>query len=214
MKKSAAILGTASLALSGCFAPPEPIVLSDDLIEAARTCFVAQGMVLREGKSEGDAVSYTELAESMKYALAAAAQTEPFSTETVSAVLNGTSDIIDQVGQQDYAGAIADCDARFGTNEPVSLPEEDAQAVLSCLTLSAFLQGAAESQAAEFGDDGASVVALFERLEARMETDPDVLVLLIGSDGDEVMSSATQTAFSAGSPQEFINQCAARFPAE
>ena len=214
MKTYALALGALSLTLGGCLGAPEPVVLPDDDIAAARTCFVAQGLVLRDGRSESDPITFDEFASSMKYALVAAANTEPFSTEKVSEVFTGTDPVADEISGMDYEGAIATCDARFGIDTSVNLPDEDKDAVLSCLSLAAFMQGAAQSQVADFGADGNTVGPLFERLQARMTSDPDILVAMIGGDVEAMMMDATKSAFAEGAPREYIDACAARFPAE
>ena len=43
MKKTVLALATMAMTLGGCGGPAEPVVLPDDAIEAARTCFGAQG---------------------------------------------------------------------------------------------------------------------------------------------------------------------------
>lgn len=213
MKNTVFALGALSMTIGGCFGPGEPVVLPDDDIDAARTCFVAQGMVLRDGKAEGDAVTYAEFAESIKYALAAAAMVEPFSTDNVSKVFTGLDPVMDDLANKDYAGAIPTCEARFNIDTEVTLPEADADAVISCLSLAAFMQGAAQSAAAEFGEDGNKVGPLFERLQTRMENDPEVLVKLIG-DTETLMSDASRSAFAEGAPRQYIEACDARFPSE
>lgn len=213
MKKTVLALATMAMTLGGCGGPAEPVVLPDDAIEAARTCFVAQGMVLREGKGEGEAVTYAEFADSIKYALAATAGIEPFTTDNVGKVFTGVDPVMEELSGKDYAGAIATCDARFEAKGEVTLPEDDADAVLGCLTLSAFMQGAAQSAVAEFGADGSKVGPLYDRLQARMTSDPDVLVKLI-SDTEATMNEATRGAFAQGNPRAYLDLCEARFPAE
>ena len=213
MKKSILALSAVSVALASC-GPGDPVVIPEDAIEAGRTCFVAQGMVLRDGKSEGDPVTYEEFAQSLRFALAAAAEVEPFSAETVSKVFSDVDAVQDTIAYQDVAGAIPACEARFGIDKEVALPEEDAQAVLSCLSLAAFMQGAAQSQSAEFGPDANNVGPLFERLQARMENDPEVLVVMISGDTENMMNDATRSAFAEGAPREYVAACNARFPAE
>lgn len=214
MKKTAITLGTISLLLSGCFGPGEPVVLPEDNIEAGRTCFIAQGLVLRQDKSEGDPVTYDELAQSMRYAFAAATQIEPFSPDNVVQILQDTDAVAEDLRSKDYAGAIPTCNERFGIDDVVELPEDDADAVISCTTMVAFLNGGVMAQSAEFGAEGERINTLFARLEERMESDPDVLVKLIGEDTEELMLAATKSAFAEAAPREYVNQCEARFPAE
>lgn len=211
MKKSIFALGALPVTLASC-GPPEPVVIPEDAIAAGRTCFVAQGMVLREGKSEGDAVTYDEFAKSLRFALAAAASVDPFSPDKVGEVLTDVEAVKETIASQDIEGAIPACEEKFGIDGAIDLPEEDAQAVLSCLSLAAFMQGAAQSQVADFGTDASDVGPLFERLQARMESDPDVLILMI-QDGEQAMMNATQSAFAEGAPQEYVAACNARFPA-
>lgn len=208
-----ALSSTLALTLGGCFGPGEPVVLSDNDVEAASACFAAKGIQLREGKAEGEAITYAEFTDSIAYALVASARTEPFSTDTVGTVIDGSGAVIDDIAMQDYAGAIPACDERFGMDGSVTLPDDDADAILSCLALAAFLQGAAQAQVSEFGDDGAAVGPLFDRLSAKLESDPDVLVKLIADTEGAAMNDATQTAFAEGNPREYVNQCDARFPA-
>lgn len=212
MRKTIVALAALSFTLASC-GPPEPVVIPEDMIEAGRTCFVAQGIVLREGKGDSDPVTYDEFSQSLRFALAAAASVEPFSADKVSEVISGTEAVQQTIATQDVEGAIPACEAKFGIDKTIELPESDAQAVLSCLSLAAFMQGAGQAQAADFGEAASDVGPLFERLQARLESDPEVLVLMI-QDGTEAMNTATKAAFAEGAPQEYIKACTARFPAE
>ena len=213
MRNSALALGALSLALASC-GTPEPVVLPEGDMDAARTCFVAQGLVMREGRDPDAQVSYDEFAEAIKYAMVAAASIEPFAADNVSQAFSGTDEIADTISSQDYAGAIATCDARFGVKKSVTLPEADKDAVLSCLSIAAFLQGATQSQASDFGEGGNQIGPLFERMQERMTSDPDILVAMIGGDVEAMMNDATKAAFAEGAPREYIDACVARFPAE
>lgn len=213
MNKSILALGALCVTLTSC-GPPEPVIIPEDAIEAGRTCFVAQGMLLREGKTEGDPVTYEEFAQSLRFAIAAAAQVEPFSTDKVGEVLSNVDGVQETIANQDLAGAIPACEARFGIDDKVELPEEDPQAVLSCLSLASFMQGATQSQAADFGTDASDVGPLFERMQARMQNDPEVLVAMIGGDTETMLNEATRSAFAEGAPREYVAACNARFPAE
>ncbi len=211
MNKSILALTALSLTLGSC-GPGEPVVIPEDAVEAGRTCFVAQGMVLREGKSEGDPVTYDEFAKSLRFALAAAAEVEPFSPDKVGEIFTNVEAVKEAIAAQDIEGAVPACEERFGIDGEITLPEEDAPAVLSCLSLAAFMQGAAQSSVADFGTEANDVGSLFERLQARLESDPEVLMLMI-EDGEQAMMGATRSAFAEGAPQEYVAACNARFPA-
>ena len=208
------IAGASALSLVACFGPGDPVELPEDAIEAARTCFAVEGLVMREGKGEDDPVSYEEFVAAIKYPMVAAAQTEPFTADTIARVLDGSDKVADEIRGKDYKGAVATCQARFAIDDDVALPEKDGDAVLSCLSLAAFMQGAVQAQGGDFGEQGAIIGPLKDRLEARMQSDPDVLMKLIGGDVTEVMTEAMKPAFAEGAPDTYIAQCAARFPAE
>ena len=211
MKKGILALGALSLGASACFGPGEPVVLPEDTLDAARTCFVASGMVSADNRSGDENITYAEFADSIKYALAASAQVEPFAMDTVNQVFTGLEPIMDDLGSKDYPGAIADCDARFAIDSEVVLPEDDAEAVLACVSLASFVQGAATSASASFGDDGSKIGPLFDRLSAKLENDPEVLAKLIMD--ENAMNAAAQSAFAEGAPREYIDACDTRFPA-
>lgn len=208
------ITGTSALALAACLGPGEPVELPKDTIEAARTCFAAQGLVMREGKGEDDPITYDEFVSAIKYPMVAAAQVEPFTADTISQVINGADKAADAIRSKDYAGAIATCDARFAPQAEVALPEQDSDAVLSCMTLAGFMQGAVQAQGGNFGNKGAAVGPLLERLQKRMESDPKILVkLAAGGDVQAIMNAAMKPAFGAGAPDAYLSSCEARFPA-
>ena len=203
-----------ALSLVACLGPGDPVELPEDTIEAARTCFAVEGLVMREGKSKDDPVSYEDFVAAIKYPMIAAAQTEPFSADTITKVLDGSDKVADEIRSNDYKGAVATCQARFAVDGDVALPEDESDAVLSCLAFAAYMQGAVQAQGGDFGEQGALIEPLRERLEERMQSDPAVLLKLASGDVDTVMTEAMKPAFAGGAPDEYIAQCAARFPAE
>lgn len=213
MRKTAVALGALSMTLAGCFGPPEPVVIPDDLVDAGRTCVVAQGQALLADKGEDHQVTFEEFSQTMRFALAAAAQVEPFTVDTVGEVLSGTESVVDEIRYQDVDAAVPECEARFGIDGEVALPDDHAQAVLSCAALTSFLQGSAQAQGADFGDNTARIGELYEHFQSKVESDPEVLIALI-SDGDGAMNEAMKFAFGEGAPIEYINQCEARFASE
>lgn len=207
------VAGASILALVGCWAPGEPVQLPEDTIEAARTCFAAKGLVVRAGKGENDPITYDEFVATIRYPMIAAAQVEPFSAETIGKVLEGANTVAEEIRGKDYAGAVAACDTRFAADSEVSLPDKESDAVLSCLSMAAFMQGAVQTQGGDFGNNGAVIASLMERLQKRMESDPEILVKLAGADDvPALMGEAMKPAFGEGAPGEYIQACAARFP--
>ena len=214
--KNAVLFATlsASLALGGCFGPGDPVELPDDAIEAASTCFAAQGMVMRAGKGEDVPVTYDEFVTAIKYPMVAATEVEPFSVETVMKILNGAEAKAEEIRSKDYEGAVATCDARFKIKAgEATLPENNGDAILSCMGLASFVQGAVQSQGSEFGGDADKIGALTKRLEGAMSKDPDVLTRLIGGDPEAVMMEALKGAFAQGNPDAYVKACDKRFPA-
>lgn len=193
--------------------PGEPVELPQDTIEAARTCFAAKGLVVREGKGADEPITYEEFVATIRYPMVAAAQVEPFSADTIGKVLEGANAVADDIRSKDYAGAVPACDARFGGGSKVTLPAGDSDAVLACLSMAAFMQGAVQTQGGDFGSNGAVVGGLMERLQKRMESDPEILVRLAGAeDVEALMGEAMKPAFGTGAPGEYIAACDARFP--
>ncbi len=202
-----------SSALSAC-GTPAPVELPDDPIAAASTCFAAQGLLGREGKSEDDEVTYAEFASAISYAMAAAGQAENFDPEVVTQVINGAGPVAEEIAGQDYEGAIPACDARFGIDDTVELPEENADALLSCLAFSSFMQGVVMTQpAGEMDAQVGQISSLVDRLTAQMESDPETLVMMIGGDTQELLNTGLQGAFAEGAPDAYVAACEARFPA-
>ena len=214
MQKPLIALGMSTLVLTACLGPGEPVVLPEGDVEAARVCMVAQGLALRADSAADAPVTYNDFVESMKYPLMAAALSDPFSADVVSEVLTGTDQVVDEISGQDYQGAVATCEARFDIGDTVTLPESEGEAALSCLTLASFMQGAAGADAAAFGEDGGLVGPLFERLDARLDSDPEMILLVVGPNGENAMNSAMQRAFASGAPRQYIEACDARFPAQ
>lgn len=202
-----------SSALSAC-GTPAPVELPEDPIAAASTCFAAQGLLGREGKSEDDPISYEEFASAISYAMAAAGQAESFDPEVVTQVINGAGPVAEEIAGQDYEGAIPACNARFGIDDTVELPEENADALLSCLAFSGFMQGVVQAQGEEdMGAQVSQITSLVDRLTVQMESDPEVLVMMLGGDTEELMFSGLQGAFAEGAPDAYVAACEARFPA-
>ncbi|MXO90741.1 hypothetical protein [Pontixanthobacter aquaemixtae] len=210
-KFATAILATASLTTASC-GPGVPIELPEDDLEAAKICFTAKGMVLREGKSEGDAVTFEEFTGAIKYPMIAASRTDPFDINALTGILDGAEAIADDVASKDYAGAIEGCDARFKP-APLKLPEADKDAIISCTAMAGFLSGAVENESAEFGKEGNGTSALLDRLEAAMQQNPDLLVMLIQEDPAEIMNAALKDGFAQGDIEGYVAQCEKRYPA-
>lgn len=205
-------LVAASLTLASC-GSAVPIDLPEDNFAAARTCFAAKGLVLREGKNKGDAVSYEEFVEAIKYPMIAAAGAEPFDINSVISILNGVDAIADDVASKDYAGAIANCDERF-PSQPLSLPDADADAVVSCTAMTGFLAGAVEDESAAFGAEAEGTTALLTRLDTALQNNPALLAKLNGGQAEEMLAAALQSGFAQGDINGYVQKCAARFPAE
>ncbi|MGB3752359.1 MAG: hypothetical protein WA954_00495 [Parerythrobacter sp.] len=198
--------------LAGCSAAP-PVELSEDAVEAARTCFVAKGLTLREDKAQDDAVTYDEFVASIRYPMIAAAERDDFAMSTVIDILNGTENVAETLGAQDYAGAAATCNERF-PGEPLALPESDSGAILACTAMASFVAGAIEGESDDFGGDGAKISALQERLGTALEGDAELLMALAGGEGEALMMSQLRTAFAQGDPDGYIDRCDARFPVQ
>lgn len=213
MRNSILLATVGAMTLAGC-SSPEPVVLPKDALTAGKVCFVAAGIAGREGKSPGDAVTYEEFIGAVAYPMAAAAQIEPFSVDTVGKILTGVETLRDEISAKDYEGAIPTCKARFGIDEKVELPKDDADALLRCVSLSGFMRGADQSVTGDFGARTEEIAALFKRLESRMQSDPAVLAKLVGNDGKKVISDAAKSAFAEGAPDAYLKACEARFPAK
>lgn len=214
MKKTMFALAALPLAVTGCFGPGEPVELPGDDMAAARTCFAAEGLVLRAGKDASDKVTYDEFAQAVQYPLVAVARQKDFDPAAIGTILNGADKIAEEIRSKDFAGAVPACNKRFGIEGKVALPEKDADATLSCLALAAFMKGAMQAQGGDFGDKGKAIGPLAERLDARMKSDSEVLARLIGGDTKAVMTEATRAAFAEGEPDKYLDACAARFPAK
>ncbi|MDN3644914.1 hypothetical protein QWY75_01695 [Pontixanthobacter aestiaquae] len=211
-KFQSAALVAASLAVANC-GPGVPIELPEDTIAAAQTCFAAKGLVLRDGKSQGDDVTYDEFVGAIKYPMIAASQVEPFDMNAIITILNGVEAIADDVATKDYEGAVTTCDKRFAA-APLSLPEDDDDAIISCTAMAGFLSGVVEGEGEAFGGDKASVNALMTRLESEMETSPELLVTLATGNVEEMMNSALKDSFAQGDVDGYVTQCQKRFPAK
>jgi hypothetical protein len=208
----AAVL-SGSLVLSGCLAG-DPVELPEDTIEAAATCFAAQGLVLRGDKAETDPVTYEEFIKAIKYPMIASTQVEPFSVETVLKILGGAEAKAEEIKTKDYAGAVATCDERFKSSGAIKLPENNGDAVLSCMGIASFIAGAVQSQSSEFGGEAEKVTALSKRLETEMQSDPELLAKMIGGDPTALMMGALKNAFASGDADGYVAACDARFPAK
>lgn len=201
-----------SSALSGC-GSPAPVELPADDIAAASTCFAAAGLVGREGKSDNDPITYADFADAIAYPMAAAGQAEEFSTDVVTQAINGSAAAAEEIAGMDYAGAIPACDARFGIDDQVTLPESDPDALISCLAFGGFMQGVVQTAGGDMGDRQGQIVSLVGRLSTQMESNPELLVMMIGTDVNELLNMGLQGAFAEGAPDAYIAACEARFPA-
>lgn len=204
-----------SLGLTGCFGPGDPVELPEGTLEAAQTCLAAQTLVWGEDKEEGDAPSYAEFSKIIHYPMLAAAQTEPFTVDTITDVISGAEQTGDEIELKDYAGVIPACEAKFAVdNEGPTLPEGDSDAFLSCLSMSAFMAGVVQEDGVANDSEIASVTNMVARLEARLETDPELLVKMVQNDGNDMMEAALKVAFAQGNPANYLGKCEARFPAD
>lgn len=215
MRTSLLSLGALSLGLASC-GPGEPVILPDDIQQAARLCFAAQSLVLRADASKGDPVTFAQYSEAIQFPLMAAAQMEPFKVENAMGAMKDVEGAIDQVSSLDYEGAIATCEARFGIagkeGEP-ALPENEQEALLGCLGMGSFMAGSVQEEGESFKEKVGVYEALNARLQAKMEKDPVILARMIKGETEAMINDALKSAFSEGDPEGYLDKCLAKYPA-
>ncbi len=200
-----------ALVLPGCSA--EPVVLAEDAIEAAKTCFAAKALVMREGKGEDDPITFDEYMETLEYPYAAAALTEPFDLVNAEKALEGIEAELERVGGLDYEGAVALCDARFGFAEggKPALPESDLDAQLACTSVAALAGAEVEGGSEDHDTKAARYSAFADRLATDLDTQPEIITATEES-VETMMEDQLVVALKQGRPQAYLTQCEARFP--
>ena len=217
MKTTALVACTLSLALAGCFGPGDPVEIPEDITKAAQTCFAAQSLALRADAGDDEPVTFSQYSETIQYPLIAAAKVEPFTVQTALTALESLEPVMDKVAALDYEGAVPKCEARFGISgaegDP-TLPESDAQAVMSCLAMAGFMAGGVREEGENFAEKVGIYEALVARLSERMKTDVDILTAMIDGDGEALVNEGLKQAFAEGDPEGYLAKCEARFPAK
>ena len=140
MKKSALLLGTFGLALSGCFSSAEPVDIPQDWDEAAKTFLVVQALELGGiiGRDEDDPITLEQFSTTIQYPLIASTKGETFDIQQAMAGIQDIDPLAEELATKDYAGAVPKCQEKFGIagdNGKPELPESKQDATFSCLSL-------------------------------------------------------------------------------
>ncbi len=197
--------------LGGCN-PGEQIVLAEDAIEAARTCFVVESFSQRR-EAGGDApLTLETFNDTIAYPIAAAAMVSPFDVDNTGRVIEDLPAEAERIASMDWEGAIATCEDRFGIGERIALPASEDDAALSCYAITAFITGTLRRESSDFNADVSRFNALAARLEPLVRSS-SALTSASNAQGLEMVTQATRSAFSAGNPIGYINACERRFPA-
>lgn len=217
MKKSALLLGTIGLALSGCFSAPEPIEIPEDWQDAAETCLVVQSLAIGGiiGRDEDATISLEQFSKTIQYPLMASTKGEAFNVEEVMTGLADIDSLAEELADKDYEAALPECQKRFGIADgKPQVPESDQEAILSCYALSSFIRGSMEESVANFGAKGKVYTDLQQRLEGMLESDIELLASLATGDPEQMVLDGAKSAFAQGRPEQYLDACVARFPAE
>ncbi|MEM6476465.1 MAG: hypothetical protein AAF687_09890 [Pseudomonadota bacterium] len=211
--------GAAAMALTGCFAAPEPIEIPQDWDDAAQTCFVVQSLSMREANGRGatESITLDEFSSTMQYILIAASKGDELDFEAAMDTLDISDALVEELGAKDYNGAVANCEKKFGIGGPddkPELPENEQDAILSCYAMASFFKGTLEEDEAEFGDKAKDIEAVFDRLEDKVETDTDLAAKLLSGDPEQMVEDGAKQAFGEGNPKDYLEACEARFPEE
>ncbi|MEP6199882.1 MAG: hypothetical protein ABJ135_00200, partial [Marinomonas sp.] len=91
MKKSALILGTFGLTLSGCFSSAEPVEIPEDWEDAAQICMVVQALEIGGiiGRGEGESISLEQFSGTIQYPLIASTKGDTFNISEVMEAAGG-----------------------------------------------------------------------------------------------------------------------------
>jgi hypothetical protein len=127
--------------------------------------------------------------------------------------MDGAGEEIERVRALDWEDALPQCRARFGMNNPVELPQDDADAALSCYIMSMFYAESLRGQNAEMDQAAARYDALKNRLEPRAMTSP-AIIAASEAEAEQLSQKAAQRALSTSDPVQFLSLCEARFPAD
>ncbi len=218
MKKSALLLGTVGLALTGCFSD-EPVEIPEDWDEAAQTCLVSESLAIGGiiGRDEDDPISLTQFSDTIQYLLIASTKGETFNIAEVMDGIEDLDPLADELATKDYEAAVPECKKRFGVAESdgaPELPESKVDAALSCYAMSSFIRGSMEESVANFGKKGEAYTALQQSLEAKLGSDPELLTVLATGDPEQMVYDGAKSAFAEGRPEQYLDACVARFAEE
>ncbi|MEP2139670.1 MAG: hypothetical protein ABJI41_09170 [Erythrobacter sp.] len=220
MKKSALILGTFGLTLSGCFSSAEPVEIPEDWEEAAQICMVVQALEIGGiiGRGEGESISLEQFSGTIQYPLIASTKGDTFNiSEVMEAAGGDINPLAEELKSKDHAAAVPECQKKFGIagedSEP-DLPESKLDAAFSCYAIASFIGGSIEESVADFGDKEKVYTDLRERLEGSLESDPELFAALNAGDPEQMVLDGAKSAFAQGNPAGYLDKCVARFPAE
>lgn len=214
MRALIAFTPVVALALAGCGTPK--LALPDDLIGKAATCGVVAAADARAENPQNVAgeLPFERQAQIIHYALLAGAQSEEFSTDMASAVVQKMQEIQEDVTGSDWKALVQPCKTAFPETDlarPVSLPEAAAEAQVGCYALGKFMMRALSVQGNAYEKQLLAYGKLGRDLDPRISHGFDQR----GIRSDEARQTAREKALSKfaklGSPAKVLDACTTRF---
>ena len=220
MRTTFLTLAAASLALAGC--TREPVDIPTDLAKAAPICFLTQAMTIRDANDfkEGDPVSLSLYAATIKYPMIAAAKDDGFDpTNSILPLIPDNQELVDDLNTKDYEAAVPQCNKLFGVRaegKPATLPENDGQASMSCYGMVQYMNGVIQAEDINTEGKDEFFAELTKRLEASfealIEADPETFAAITSDESAEQMiNEAIKGAFAQGDPLAYLEACDKRF---
>ena len=153
MRAASALISIVPLALAGC--GQSKLTLPEDLASKAATCGVVAAADARAANPNAVAapLAFDRQSQIVHYALLAGAQTEQFSADAASAVIQKMQEIQEDVTGGDWKTLVEPCKTAFPETDlarSITLPSHAGEAQIGCYTLSKFMMRALSVQGAAY----------------------------------------------------------------
>jgi hypothetical protein len=214
MRAASALITITALALAGCGKPK--LALPDDAVGKAATCGVVAAADARAANPQSVAapLAFDRQAQIIHYALLAGAQSEAFSTDTASAVVQKMQEVQEDVTSGDWKALVQPCQTAFPEADiarPVSLPTSAGDTQVGCYTLGKFMARALSVQGSAYEQQLLAYGKLGRDLDPKVARTFDQR----GIRSDEARQTSRDKQLSKfaklGSPAKVMEACVTRF---
>jgi hypothetical protein len=215
MRNCPVLLSAVALTLSAC---SSEVGLPTDLVEKAATCAVVSASEARSTVKNLDTpLAFDRQSQIIHYALLAGASDPKFSRENTKRVVSRMQTLQEIITGDQWKPLVEPCKASFPQADlgyPVKLPDDPAEAQLTCYALGDFMARAISAYDATYADQVVQYSKLTTSLEPLVEPEKPKRGEKPVSDAERMAkrNAALAVAAKLGPPAKVMDACMTRFP--